>query len=289
MTIQSRCFGSLLCMLASFHAFGEMVKLSLHSDLHQEFVPSDQKELVTVPEADIIILAGDIDNGTDSVDYAESVAIKNDVPVILVAGNHEYYGHDLHTLKGQLQERANQTPNVFFLERNRIDLKGVRFLGCTLWSSFDLFEENTAHAQQIAEKRISDFQSIHVGSRLITAADQMDENKACLQWLENELASPFSGPTVVITHFAPVPECIEPKWVGSELAPYFINRLNDMIWKWQPDYWLYGHTHSNINQLLGKTRIMANQKGHDYHTPEDYQPELIIPLPVKHSHKSYEG
>ncbi|WP_419534181.1 metallophosphoesterase [Endozoicomonas sp.] len=289
MIVQSRCFGALLCMLASFHAFGEMVKLSLHSDLHQEFVPFDQKELVTVPEADIIILAGDIDSGTDSVDYAESVAIKNDAPVILIAGNHEYYGHDLHTLKGQLQERASQTPNVFFLERNRIDLKGVRFLGCTLWSSFDLFEENTAYAQQIAEKRISDFQSIHVGNRLITAADQMDENKACLQWLEIELASPFSGPTVVITHFAPVPECIEPKWVGSELAPYFINRLNDMIWKWQPDYWFYGHTHSNINQTLGKTRIMANQKGHDYHTPDDYQPELIIPLPVSRTQPSYEG
>ncbi len=283
MTVRSGCLLLLSILISSF-SWAETVKLALHSDLHQEHVPKDKKELVTVPGADIIILAGDIDEGTDSIEYAKSVALNNDAKVILVAGNHEFYNHDLYALQHQLKEAADQTLNVFFLERNQLNLDGVRFLGCTLWSSFDLFEadprESTTHYQQMAEEVVYDFHKITVGNRLIKAADQIKENNACRQWLEEQLSIPYSGPTVVITHFAPVPECIDPKWAGSELSPYFINRLNDMIWKWQPDFWFYGHTHSNINLTLGKTRIMANQKGHDKHTPPDYQPELIIPIAV---------
>ena len=61
------------------------MKLKIYSDLHLEFarfepVPSD---------ADVVILAGDIDIKSRGVSWANDTF---QCPVIYVCGNHEYYG-----------------------------------------------------------------------------------------------------------------------------------------------------------------------------------------------------
>ncbi|TFW72352.1 hypothetical protein C3Y98_04400 [Methylotenera oryzisoli] len=107
------------------------MKLRILSDLHLErnpFTYADQGE-------DVLILAGDIANGIDGIEWAKAIP----KPVIYVAGNHEHWGCDIYeNLKAM--RKAAKGSNVHFLENKQIDLtlngETVRFLGCTLWTDY---------------------------------------------------------------------------------------------------------------------------------------------------------
>lgn len=61
------------------------MKLQIYSDLHLEFARFDPAP----SDADVVILAGDIDIKSRGVKWASEVF---QCPVIYVCGNHEYYG-----------------------------------------------------------------------------------------------------------------------------------------------------------------------------------------------------
>ena len=64
----------------------------------------------------------------------------------------------------------------------------------------------------------------------------------------------------------------------SVLSAYFINNLKPLIKKYQPDFWLYGHTHANINLEIGKTKIKSNQRGYPYEQPEYFDEDFVIEI-----------
>jgi hypothetical protein len=57
--------------------------------------------------------------------------------VLLVAGNHEYYGGEIHATNAEILRLSQQFKNVFFLQRSRIDLEGTKMaiIGATFWTS----------------------------------------------------------------------------------------------------------------------------------------------------------
>ena len=65
------------------------MKIHILSDLHTEFSDFDPPET----DADVVVLAGDIGVGPSGIEWAADHWL--DRPVIYVAGNHEYYGHDI--------------------------------------------------------------------------------------------------------------------------------------------------------------------------------------------------
>ena len=75
------------------------MKIHVLSDLHLEF----QGFSPTSHDADVVVLAGDIDLLARGVEWANKTF---DCPVIYVAGNHEYYkGHLDRTLQ-KMREKA---------------------------------------------------------------------------------------------------------------------------------------------------------------------------------------
>ena len=276
-----------LCVMNFEKPAATPVKLTLHSDLHEE--SRQTASVIDALQADVVILAGDVNNGSASLEYADALAKKCNKPVILVAGNHEYYGHNLEDMEKLLRAESAKRKNVYFLERDALVLHGVRFLGCTLWTNFKLYEKQLPGQSEVfmefAHDTINDFRKIKTDNRLITGTDIIKLHEHSVQWLKEQLAKPHSGPTVVITHFAPVPGCFDEKWADNsslynEFAPYFINDLESLIINEQPDVWVYGHTHSNINFSLGKTQILSNQKGYvsEKTGPEPYQEEWLLSL-----------
>ena len=95
---------------------------------------------------DLVILAGDIDFGPLSADYAGGLSDWLGVPVILIAGNHEFYGGEYFSTIKSLRNQSLQYTGLNFLERDRLDLEHadgpVRVLGCILWTDFLLFGED---------------------------------------------------------------------------------------------------------------------------------------------------
>src|SRR5262245_57469316 len=131
------------------------MRLHVLGDLHLEFAPF----VPPATDAEVVVLCGDINLGTKGLAWAKETW--PDRPVIYIAGNHEYYRHVLPVLNHQLQEES-QGSNVHFLENEELILGGVRFLGCVLWSDFELFGDGEAmlHAMEESACLMADYRVI---------------------------------------------------------------------------------------------------------------------------------
>ena len=133
------------------------MKLLVLSDLHLEFAPFVPDPAI-VQAVDVVVLAGDISNGTKAISWARQAF--GSKPVVYVAGNHEFYGFHWIKLLDQLREQA-AVHGVHFLECQAATFEGVRFLGATLWTNFELFgPARKEQAMREAARCINDFQLI---------------------------------------------------------------------------------------------------------------------------------
>lgn len=130
------------------------MKIIVLSDLHVEFA-AYQVDPAVAAATDVVVLAGDIHVGVKAVKWSRQTFL--DKPVVLVAGNHEFYqGHWEHTLD-EMREAALRH-EVHFLENNAVTLNGVEFLGSTLWTDFAYFgADQTKQAMNEAKRYMMDY------------------------------------------------------------------------------------------------------------------------------------
>lgn len=241
------------------------MKIQYLSDLHLEYGPL---RLIDTG-ADVLILAGDFVNGCAAKPArfftwldAELAALAVRPAVLLVLGNHDYYRcrlEDLETFRAAAATRAG----IFVLDNESVEIDGVRFLGSTLWTNFDLFGNTRRRfAMYDAEKGMNDFKLIrHREYRRIKPLDVAALNFKANEFLASALALPYAGRTVVITHFAPHPGSVIPDFETDDLTPYYVNDLGELLEE-GPDLWIHGHTHHCFDYVVGKTRILANPRGY---------------------------
>jgi hypothetical protein len=213
------------------------------------------------------VLAGDIHLGLDALKIAEQYQKQYGVPVIVIAGNHEFYYADIDNMLNEFRLAARSMDQVHFLENDAIELNGVRFLGCTLWSNFALHgQANVRFSKQKASDFISDFEIIWNKGVKFTADDAALRFEQSYAWLEQELAKPHDGDTVVVTHFAPHRATIHPDHLvagSDELTPYFTADCSDLMQRYPIKAWLYGHNHNSVDVVVKDgTRIVSNQRGY---------------------------
>jgi predicted phosphodiesterase len=242
------------------------MKLQIYSDLHNEFsrfdpVPSD---------ADVVILAGDIDLKSRGVKWANETF---PCPVIYVCGNHEYYGGHLENTLRKMREAA--LPHVHVLENQALILDQVRFLVTTGWTDFTSTGDVDA-AIRTARECMNDFRVIRTDStyRRLRPADLIAKSKTAYNWLAQELATPFDGPTVVITHHAPALDYLSEDHPGH-LAAAYANDWSDLLGK--ADLWIYGHTHVAANFTKNECRVVSNPRGYPGECT-GFDPDLLIEL-----------
>src|SRR5665213_3174302 len=132
------------------------MKIHLLDDVHLEFGRFKH----TPPKCDVVILSGDIGVGLMGIEWAQETF---DVPVIYVAGNHEFYGKKRRFLSHQEKLRKKAAgSNVHVLQNEAVVIDGVRFLGTTLWTDFNLYG-NQPLGIMTAQQTMSDFREIYVG------------------------------------------------------------------------------------------------------------------------------
>lgn len=209
------------------------MKLLVLSDLHLEF-----GRLSTVIDgrgieegADVVVLAGDIAEGERGIRWARETSISNEI--IYVAGNHEFYSHGFEALIDRMREVARQM-DVHFLERDEVTISGVRFLGTTLWTNFELYGSQ-AVAMHFGGKRMNDFQYIKtfrgfarqadggIALRNFKPEDARHEHDLSVARLNAELANGDPARTVVVTHHAPSRQSLHPRFDGDDLSPCYIS------------------------------------------------------------------
>ncbi|HQX58813.1 MAG TPA: metallophosphoesterase [Burkholderiaceae bacterium] len=254
------------------------MKIALMSDLHLSVQPMVAPHI----DADVLVLAGDLHRPAGAIAWARQFGA---TPTLFVAGNHEFYGADLIGTMHALRTQAEGS-SVRVLEQDVWYHQGVRFLGCTLWSDYRLFDsaEQREQGLQQAAAMVRDFSRIRVAADfddLFTPAVAQLLFDRSVAWLERQLAVPHQGPTVVITHFAPSRGSIATRFVGSPLNACFVSDLQAQIERWQPALWLHGHVHDSCDYQIGHTRVVANPRGYApkgvVENPR-FDPSLVIEL-----------
>lgn len=238
------------------------MRLWLASDIHLEF-PQNQ---VHVPEEpfDVAILAGDIDVGTGAIELIDTVLLPRRVDVIYVLGNHEFYGGIIDDVEAEWARLAADRPRLHLLQDHAVTLGGVRFVGGTLWTDCDGRDDQTMlrlllgmNDFRMIKKRDAagnpaPFQPEH-------AADRFDATVALIR---STLATPFDGPTVVVTHHLPSDLSTPPQFAGSPINGGFRSNLDELIREGRPNLWLHGHTHDACDYHIEDTRVVCEPGGY---------------------------
>jgi predicted phosphodiesterase len=251
-----------------------VVRLYVLSDLHLERQPFTPPPV----QADVVVLAGDISIGTSGVEWAREWA--DGRPVLYVVGNHELYGHSLPGLIDELRAAAAGS-SIHVLENDELIVEGVRFLGCTLWSDFDFDGvDRRAEAMLLSERVVNDYGQITVGSdgRALAPADTRRLHLSSRAWLDQRLRQPHPGPTVVVTHHAPLIRSRPSSPVLRALAGAFVSDVTELMGGDRVALWIFGHTHRAADLDLRGTRVVSNPRGYPHQPVAEFDPDFVIEL-----------
>ena len=239
------------------------MKIQYASDLHLEFA-DNSKWLAWRPletAGDVLVLAGDCGmfGHWSYVDHPFwDWAAERYRQVVIVPGNHEFY-LGRYALSGMADGwRLEIRPNVHCLYNAVVpQADDIDLIVTTLWARIE--PENAA----VAERGVADFHRIEAGGgRLLDAARFNAEHERCFAFLKKALAASAARHIVVATHHVPSKLLTVPEHRESPINGAFTVELRDFIETCPAEYWIYGHSHRNIDAVIGKTRCVSNQLGY---------------------------
>ncbi len=241
------------------------MKIWIASDLHLEFgnpfVPTVQPG-----EADVFVCAGDVwtKGVVPTIQWlAETIALH--MPVVLVAGNHEFYSASLNEGIRDGHKVAVRFPNVHFLENQSVDIGDVRFIGCTLWTDFRLGGRDPIFAMEDVAKGMNDYKRIKYEKRPYSKLRPIHTLRKHLEskaFIAAELVACTDKTAVVVTHHAPSIRSI-PSWDRDDpVVSAYASHLEPLVLEAQPPLWIHGHVHHRNEYRIGDTMVLSNPRGY---------------------------
>ncbi len=217
----------------------------LLSDLHLEYasMPAD------AGGADFVVLAGDIAIGTAGVEWAKAFG----VPTFYVPGNHEFDDGALGLIEDM--RRVADGSHVRILD-DEVALHGhVRIIGSTLWSDFALFGGNV----DADDHRPVDDQAFD--NYELTKPALLARHRRSVRYIQEMLEVPFSGQTLVATHFAPSARSIPERFAEDPRSAFLASNLDMLVRDSGAVIWHHGHVHDTRMYFIGETKVIANPRG----------------------------
>ena len=146
--------------------------------------------------------------------------------------------------------------NVHYYYNKVVRVEDVDFICSTLWAHI---EDKDAH---YTEQCITDFRRIMHGDKMLTCFDFNMEHDRCFQFIKKAVEKSTAKHKVVITHHVPSFQLCAPEFEDSALNGGFTVEHEDFIKDSGIDYWIYGHSHRNIDKVIGSTPCVCNQLGY---------------------------
>ena len=260
------------------------MKAWIISDLHVIDLEPFRSDRLMIPNADICICAGDVSNSVElSIQYLAR-HIAPHMPIVSVLGNHDCYGS---TIEASLQTAKPQRQNnrISVLENETVVIGDTRIIGATLWTDFEIehglagdempLPERRAFAIDYCKRYILDFHAISRSDwyadgmpGVLTAKELIARHAVSRDFIRSELAKPFPGRTVVLSHHAPSPRSLHPRFKGRPSNAAFASDLSNLIHQAKPDVWIHGHVHHFLDYQEGQTRVLCNPRGYRHEWDE---------------------
>jgi predicted phosphodiesterase len=258
------------------------VNFQIMSDLHLD-VPGSAGAPPLVAGTDVVIVAGD--TCQDLVSAVETLRRAYPPPtgIVMVAGNHELWSKRL-SFEEHFEEgiAAADAHDVRLLENDVELVGGVRLLGCTLWTDYELYGEPL---REVAMRSAAHTMLDHRRTKWsrepwarFRPAEARILHKESGSFLERELAKPHDGPTVCICHHAMTLDAVSPSAQRSVLSAAYASEWLPMIDCFQPDLTVTGHTHHAMDLRRGNARMVSNPAGYPGEGSA-FRPSFVVQLP----------
>ena len=220
--------------------------LQVCSDIHLERGDISDISKIITPNAEILVLAGDIGNPMKSIYndflYYYSKLFK---VIFIITGNHEYYGNSITETDKKIEEICNSYTNIYFLNNKIFNYEGILFIGTTLWS---LIPEHYTMNNELSV--MNDFKLIK-GFTLEEYRKLFIKN---IKFIKDNL----EDNTIIITHHAPSMRCIAEEYKNDKVNCCFASDLDELFMNDKVFGWIYGHTHNNLSFISDKKFMYSN-------------------------------
>lgn len=238
------------------------MRIHVVSDIHLEFtgMHCDLDEYIT-NNRDLLIVAGDLGEGDNGVEWLKNQTKYS--PVVFVAGNHEYYGHEIPDVDKVYRNLDKAVPDFHFLQMDVFEFEGIRIAGCTLWTDMNGVD---GYHRRLTERSMADFSgAVRLRGNRFTADMSTQINHVHRNWLLDQ-----ENLDIIVTHHAPSQQSITDYWLehGQLLNPAFAGNSDDIIKIHRPKFWIHGHMHSFLRYWHdgqfgeGGTQIICNPRGY---------------------------
>jgi Icc-related predicted phosphoesterase len=232
------------------------------------------------PEADVLILAGDVWNGwrlrsvandansrkhKKNAQYLIDKVFPKYKLVLAVMGNHEHYGSYLSQTEEFIRDFHKDCPNFKLLHGEKYVFENVVFIGATLWTNY---MRGNQLEMTICQQFMNDYRCIgRIDDKPITPLDiiQVHYNELDLMDCLMDINVFGDQKIVFITHHPPTLKSLASAHVGNGLDAAFASDLSSFIEEHpQISMWFHGHTHENFDYMCFNTRVLANQCGYNH-------------------------
>ena len=272
------------------------LRIQVMSDLHLE---SRHEGLPVIERAaPVLALLGDIgyaSAGEEGEKLRQFLLAQTEAfdHVILVAGNHEYYGTSEEDGVAWLRALCEEVPrnNLHFLDRDEMELQGVRILGCTMWTripkrfrleawsmmrDFDKIGELSREEErgQGGDEELAVMRAVHHGCEKYHEWYLRDSLwlAGAIERARVDTANNTCKGAIVLTHHAPLtkPEVVHSS--SREMRGHIYgcegtnNLYASMVAFDNPCVraWAYGHTHKCFSMRCERSGLLllSNPAGH---------------------------
>ena len=219
------------------------MRIQYMSDLHMEFAENSRyiKHNEFPVKGDVLVLAGDtfyLNNTVAPLSKFWKWASANYRQVLIVPGNHEYY-------QWMLKD------NVGIYQNQVVCIDNTDFILSTLWSNIP------AQDEYFVWKGLNDFRQTKYKGKLIQVNEYNQLHQFCLDFIRKSVVESTAEKIVVVTHHLPTRQVVAPQHLDSLINSAFATELGDFIANSRIDVWIYGHSHTNIDATIGKTKIVS--------------------------------
>lgn len=258
------------------------MRLNILSDLHLQ-----KKCIISKTKSDVAILAGDIsENPLLSMPIGYN-AVPNSKNIVQIAGNHDYIGYDYNTALNILF--SNQKGDHYFLENSTCIIQEditVRFIGCTLWTNFSLFDKSDVFIKKYADS-VHDFYRI----KNFMPEEWLRRHIQSKEFILDTVSSAFDGTNIIIHHHLTDFRSVHPQYQKSPLTPaYAMSDMQAIFTHPKCSLIVHGHTHNNVTWRYNENSplVVCNPMGGTYYECDyptamnsDFNPDFCVDIDKK--------
>lgn len=252
--------------------------IQLISDIHTEFQRDSSgktfvESLKGPSEPDVLVVAGDLTT-QPNIATVLRVLSQNFKNIVYVYGNHEHYS-PVHTFDRNIDLLYNRIPkilkhikNVHLLYNSSVEIMGQRFIGSTGW--FPNPDDGTVLKFDLRRMKagMSDFSCIPGFEPWVYQEHEKTKN-----YLLNNVTKD----DIVVTHHLPTYSNVDAQWQGHPLNPFFVSSMDDVINSCRPKMWVYGHTHTSNQKMIGDTMCVCNPFGYSQYENPNFSSHYLLP------------